>query len=221
MSNWMGGWFGDSSSGAACDYPAVGDVQSGVVYNNGDSTGTLVLPAAGNVLSGTGYGASGTEFTGTLSCGGTEPDADIADYSPADITSRVLIALGVLSAPDDGLSWPCFVNGEPPDPDNIVTVYDTAGSDDGRSMIDGSVLGHYGINIRIRATKHTTGWNKARTIFDAISNDVYQHIVTIGAVSYLVWCFSKIGDILSVGKEPNSQRNIFTLNALISVKVIE
>lgn len=48
-------------------FPAVGDVEAGVVYGPTDNlTGTLALPAAGDVDLGVGYGASGTEFSGTL-----------------------------------------------------------------------------------------------------------------------------------------------------------
>lgn len=47
------------------DYPAVGDVELGVVYNSGGSTGTFAKPAVGEVKTGVGYGAGGTEFTGT------------------------------------------------------------------------------------------------------------------------------------------------------------
>jgi hypothetical protein len=53
---------------AAASYPAVGDVQTGVVYGGG--TGTLDLPAEADVRSGTGYGEDGAEFTGTLSVTG-------------------------------------------------------------------------------------------------------------------------------------------------------
>ena len=54
---------GAGTSGS-CDYPAVGDVQEGVVYGGG--TGTLVVPAEADVRSGVGYGAGGTEFEGEL-----------------------------------------------------------------------------------------------------------------------------------------------------------
>lgn len=50
---------------AAADYPAVGDVELGVVFNGGASTGTFAKPAVGEVKTGIGYGAGGTEFTGT------------------------------------------------------------------------------------------------------------------------------------------------------------
>jgi hypothetical protein len=53
--------------GGGGTFPAVGDVDLGVVYGPVDNLiGTLVQPAAGDVQAGVGYGASGTEFTGTF-----------------------------------------------------------------------------------------------------------------------------------------------------------
>jgi parallel beta-helix repeat protein len=54
------------------DYPAEGDVEAGVVFHNGDNTGTFAEPGVDNVESGVTYGAGGTEFTGTF----TEPGVD-------------------------------------------------------------------------------------------------------------------------------------------------
>jgi hypothetical protein len=53
------------------DYPAVGDVESGVQYNNSGSTGTFGVPAVEDVRAGTTYGSGGTEFTGTFAGGGS------------------------------------------------------------------------------------------------------------------------------------------------------
>jgi hypothetical protein len=50
----------------AADYPAVGDVEKGVAFNFGASTGTFKAPAVGDVETGVQYGAGDTEFTGTF-----------------------------------------------------------------------------------------------------------------------------------------------------------
>lgn len=56
--------------GGSCTYPSEDDVQEGVTF--GDIyTGNLVVPAEVEVENGVGYGANGTEFTGTL-VGGSE-----------------------------------------------------------------------------------------------------------------------------------------------------
>ena len=52
-------------SGAGCTYPGTQDVREGVTYG-GIYTGLLELPLPSQVLIGTGYGANGTEYDGTL-----------------------------------------------------------------------------------------------------------------------------------------------------------
>lgn len=56
----------DFTPSAATDYPAIGDVESGVSYNFGSSTGTFTEPGIGNVEEGVQYGGGGIEFTGTF-----------------------------------------------------------------------------------------------------------------------------------------------------------
>jgi hypothetical protein len=50
----------------SCDYPAVGKVAFGISYDFGALVGTRTEPIPAQVLLGIQYGASGTEFTGTL-----------------------------------------------------------------------------------------------------------------------------------------------------------
>lgn len=56
------------ATGGVCDYPAEGDVRSGVAFDV--YTGNLELPVVADVRLDTQYGALGTEFTGTLAGGG-------------------------------------------------------------------------------------------------------------------------------------------------------
>lgn len=67
----LGGTIGaiyPSAAGAcpAADFPSEDDVRFGVDFNDGDSTGNLVLPIEDNVRLGTSYGTDGTEVTGTI-----------------------------------------------------------------------------------------------------------------------------------------------------------
>ena len=147
-------------------------------------------------------------------------------HSPAEIVRQLLInlGLGVAGSYDSsnrysGAAWPVTTNSEVDQPDNAITVYDTAGQGDGRSMIDGETFSHYGFQVRIRAQTHRLGWLKADSIETGLSKSVYQNVVTVDGVSYLVHCVARIGDVLSLGKEaPQSIRRVFTLNALLSVK---
>lgn len=79
-----------STSQDVCDISnataIAGDIRSGVIAygSSGVLTGNLVLPGAGNVFSGIGYGASGTEFTGTLLVGVPLKTGQTVQYSTGD-----------------------------------------------------------------------------------------------------------------------------------------
>jgi hypothetical protein len=148
--------------------------------------------------------------------------ANTLTHSPADIIRWLLVSLGLGSDPDEGAPWPVYAAGEPNAPDNVITVYDTAGTDDGRSMIDGEVMGHNGVQIRVRSTTHPVGYAKADAVWTALCEEVYDNTVTIDGVSYLVHSVNKIGDVLALGKEvPASKRSLFTINAVVSVRAVE
>jgi hypothetical protein len=142
-------------------------------------------------------------------------------HSPADVTARVLVALGLVADPETdppGSPWPVFVADEPDRPDNCVTVYDTTSTNDGRSMRDGENWQHRGIHVRVRAIDHPTGSAKAEAISVALAEDVYRETVVIGAATYSVHCFAAVGDPISLGKEvPESRRFLFTINATLAI----
>jgi hypothetical protein len=48
------------------DFPAEGDVEKDVVYDDGAKTGTFEAPTEEDVEEGVSYGADGTEYTGTF-----------------------------------------------------------------------------------------------------------------------------------------------------------
>jgi hypothetical protein len=132
----------------------------------------------------------------------------------------MLINLGLgTTPPGAGYTWPVFVAGEPPTPDNVVTVYNTLGKDEGRSQVDGERQEHHGIQVRIRGATHDIGYRKARAIATALDRSVYQEGVDIDEFSYLVHCVSRTGDVLDLGSEtPESKRQVFTINALVSLR---
>lgn len=140
-------------------------------------------------------------------------------HSPADILASLLVALIKGTNPDDNADWPIYISSEPNAPDNCITVYDTLGQDDGRSMIDGTLWQHYGFQVRIRATTHMVGHARASLIRDALSLEVIQREVTIGANTYVIQAASRIGQVLYLGKiVPASMRSLFTVNGLLTVR---
>jgi len=58
----MSGWF--LTEQLVCDFPATGDVEEGVKFDNGSKTGTFVVPAE-NIVKDTETYGDNEEFTGT------------------------------------------------------------------------------------------------------------------------------------------------------------
>lgn len=205
---------GLTSSGGSCDYPATSDVRFGVSYAFSTMTGTLVVPLESDVRVSVQYGAAGTEYTGTL---GTAASS-ATGHSPADILRWVLVGLNLGTDPTVGGAWPIYAAGEPDQPDDCITTYDTTGTDDGRSMIDGEVFRNPGVQVRIRSTDHSTGWVKADAIFAALGQSIRNYYIVIGSTRYLVSCVTNIGNVIALGKETSStKRSLFTINATIVV----
>jgi hypothetical protein len=146
--------------------------------------------------------------------------------SPAEVVRALLIALNLGTDPTpwasgSGNPWPVVATNEPATPDEVITVYDTVGTDDGRTMTDGESLHHYGIQIRIRSSNHINGWLKSKSILKTISEIFNQHSVTINGITYVVYNFARIGQVIPLGKQtPQSLRSLFTLNCTVVIRAL-
>lgn len=136
----------------------------------------------------------------------------------AEVMRQLLIDIGMGS--DGGTDWPVYDSNEPNAPDNVITVYDTMGMDDGRSNLDGSLWAHLGAQVRVRSKGVAVGRSKAFAIRKALSQ-VNGRTVWIGSASYWITNVAKIGQVLALGTDkPGSSRNLFTLNVLLPLEVI-
>lgn len=141
-------------------------------------------------------------------------------HSPADIVAQHLVDAGLGTDPLANKDWSIFATSEPNLPDNVITVRDTAGMSDGRTM-DGQLQDHFGIQIRVRAQTHNLGHRKLNSIRVYISEQVLQRNVTLDGIKYLIACYSHIGQIIYLGKNvPNSKHSLFTLNCTVPVDQI-
>jgi hypothetical protein len=151
--------------------------------------------------------------------------ANQLQHSPADVTAQLLrnLGLGVLGSYDssgnyNGAAWPVQSFGEPEQPDEVITVYDTAGVEEGRTMTDGQIQEHRGVQVRVRSKTFPGGWLKADSIRQALAQTVKLTQVTLEGVNYLVGCFGKIGTIMVLGKDsPDTKRSLFTVNATVAL----
>lgn len=144
---------------------------------------------------------------------------DISLHSPAEVIRQLLVDQGLGTNP--GGIWPVFDSALPDLPDNCIAVKDRPGTEDGRSMITGELFVHYGFMVFIRSKDHPLGWVKASALRTALAEGTYQEPVTVDDTHYLVHCISRIGAVLPLGYEtPTSRRNLFTINAAVSLKQI-
>lgn len=138
-------------------------------------------------------------------------------HSPAAIIAKLLVAAGAGSDPPAG-PWPVFVANEPTNPSNCVTVYNTAGTSDGRSMLDGAVFTHPGIQVRVRSDDES-GWLKAEALRKLLAEGVRQASVVVGDATYTVYCCARISNVIPLGKEaPTSKRSIFVVNCTVALR---
>ena len=138
-------------------------------------------------------------------------------HSPADIVRYALIDASLGTLPSDSGSWPVYVNREPDSPDSCITVYDTTGVIAAMGM-DGTAHEHHGVQIRIRAARFETGFTKARALAIGLDSTIKLASITISSSVYLVWAITRVGDVLPIGREGSSDRELFTINATATLR---
>ena len=146
-------------------------------------------------------------------------------HSPADVIRTLLIDLGLGTAPSDEGTWPIYVGQEPDSPDSVITVYDTAGLLQGRTMPDGEMQEKHGFQVRVRDANHYQGYEKAREIAVALDESVSLDGVSVGddagtgKQAYIVYAVSRRGGVLSLGKDvQRTKLNLFTINAVVALR---
>lgn len=143
-------------------------------------------------------------------------------HSPADVIRWLIIGLGGGTNPDLNLAWPVRATREADLPDNCITVYDTTGRDDGRTMTEGERIEHPGILIRIRSSKPKEGFVKAKAIATLLDESVRMNSVAIDSSHYLIENVSRTGNVIPLGPAPkdlpNSERSLFTINAVVKLR---
>ena len=142
------------------------------------------------------------------------------EHSTAEVIRAALVQLVLGTNPAANAAWPIYASGEPSSPDNCLTVYDTAGSTEGRHHVDGMVQEHPGIQVRIRSSGYRVGWTKANSVSIALDQINYASVV-IGTKTYEVYSVTRSGNIIYVGNESStSKRQIFTVNAVVALRQI-
>ncbi len=143
--------------------------------------------------------------------------SNLLHHSQADIV-RALLVQAELATDPPSIIWPVYSTSEPDLPDDVLTVFDTAGEISTRTA-HGDRGEHYGIQVRVRASTHDEGFLKAKNIAYWMDELLDKEWVIVGDAEYLIQTIIRTGPILSLGTEvPASRRRIFTINALVVIK---
>jgi hypothetical protein len=141
-------------------------------------------------------------------------------YTPAEVLTQYLLDNAVVSDPGDDLSWPIYISHMPDEDDgngNCVALYDTTGVLDGR-LTSGSVIEHYGLQVKVRSADYLIGWKKMSEILELIRAIKNQNISLESSV-FVVNNVSETTPVLGIGVEEGSgRRELFTVNLLATMK---
>ena len=138
-------------------------------------------------------------------------------HSVNDVLRRLLVNNGQGTLPSAAGSWPIGVE-RPDSPDDCVTITETTGRRDGRTMSDGEVVEHPGIQIEVRAANHNTGWTKAKALATYCDESICNSVITFESKTYNIINVSRVGSVMSLGREtPESARELFTFNAMVTI----
>lgn len=147
------------------------------------------------------------------------------NHSPEHIIRDLLVTLGLGTDPDDDGSWPMFVSQEPNAPDSVITVTGTSSRLQGRFQKTGETQEHYGFQLQVRDANHKDGSKKANELVVALDESIKRNDVTIedvvgtGSSTYRVYAVTRTTGVLSLGKDvATSKRNLFTINAVVSLQ---
>lgn len=142
----------------------------------------------------------------------------VLEHSPADIVGQALLDLGEVADPVGTGSWPLGISEDLPQPDNMVSIFDTQGKMQGSTQPTGEQQTQEGIMIRVRSRNHKTGFTKAHALAIVLDETIIYDTVTIESKSYRIHSINRTSDVIPVGKETGaSKRHLFTINATVAL----
>jgi hypothetical protein len=140
--------------------------------------------------------------------------------SAADVVRQALVDSGETQEVGES-PWPTYAVNVPPTPDNVVVVAN--GTDVVDRTMRGTLVLHSGFQLRVRSQAFNDGLLFANELQRWLAETQAPFTVTsgptLGANSYSVLCFVRIGPVLKLGMNvPNDKRFNFTINALAVIR---
>ena len=142
------------------------------------------------------------------------------NHSPGKVLQHYLVDEGLVAIPTSlSTTWSVFLGHKPPKPDKCVTLFNREGTHDGRSMIDGYVYEHHGVQIITRADTHNNAWTKARAIVLSLDS-INRTLVPIGSDTYRIQSITRTTESLDLGREPETGCFLSSLNVIVALSLL-
>lgn len=116
--------------------------------------------------------------------------------------------------------WPVTIGFMPDTPNNIITVYDTAGEPDGRVMKTGERIEHPGVQILVRGGNYPTTLAKIISIARSLDRQIRTLIAVDSESLYILHNVKRTSLVIPLGmeKEDDKRRHLFSVNAVITIQ---
>lgn len=141
-----------------------------------------------------------------------------------EIIGQLLLDLNQVTEPRLQKAWPVYLAAMPDGDrirDDVLCVYDTTATLDGRLLEEGTVIEHPGWQVRVRGSKFRIARAKIVAVVKALDEYRGGNVVVEG-VKYNIQNISRRSSILPLGLEENDRkrRSTFTVNGIITVSTV-
>ncbi len=142
------------------------------------------------------------------------------NHPPTEIILDLLDREKILTRPDEGDNWPCYVAHFPEKDlgEDSACLYDSPGEQDGRSA-NGVTYDRPSCQLRVRSTDYSTAYQKiieAMEFFDDLVRKTIRH----KGCEYFIQSVSRNGMPLSLGTD-DKNRVTLVLNFTFPIKRIK
>jgi len=143
--------------------------------------------------------------------------ANYVGIAPSALIANLLVQVAaVMTSPLDEADWSLYIGHMPDVKRNVGCVYDTVGILDGRSMRDGRVVEHSGIQLRTRSFNYADAFSKATELRD-VMNAILNVTVSVDSNQFLICAASERTPVTYIGLDEERRFN-FTVNYTVTIE---
>ena len=132
--------------------------------------------------------------------------------SPAHILRQLALDLGVATAEE------CYAGYLPERSGTTFAMFDVPGLMDGRLHESGETIQHPGVQIRVRADRARTAWQRLEAMLEAF-DAVTRRPVTTDAGTWIVLAVTRRSGTFALGPDPEDPRGRHHYTATVTLSL--